>query len=356
MKVRYKKQLGNFTLDVNFDLPDQGVSVLFGPSGGGKSSLLNLIAGLDSEADIAQFKLKQTVYDDTESKTRLKPWQRKVAYVFQDHRLFPHITVRENILFGYKRRNEGQSVDQVVETFKISELLNHYPQHLSGGQKQRVAMARALLYSPDLLILDEPLAALDYNARQEIIPFIECIPEQLSIPIIYVSHDIKEVLRLADYIVVIDQGKIIETGDIAALCVNQPLLTRQEGASFILEGEVIKIIEDDGLLQVKCDQTDIYFSDHSAGKNVKPKQRLRILIHAKDVSLCLSPPTDSSILNCVPVEIIKFEADIKGGLRVSASLGEQKVVAAISRRSARLLNLAPGKKMYAQFKATAIIK
>lgn len=359
MRVRYKKKLKDFMLDVDFEMPDQGVSVLFGPSGAGKSSLLNLIAGLDTETskvDRANFTLKQTVYDDTENKIKLKPWQRKIAYVFQEHRLFPHITVRENILFGYKRRGNTQNVEPLIDAFKIAPLLEHYPQHLSGGQKQRVAMVRALLTNPDLLILDEPLAALDYKSRQEIIPFIERIPEQLSIPVIYVSHDIKEVLRLAQYIVVIDQGKIIDTGEIAALCVKQPLLTQQEGASFILEGQVTDIIEDDRLIQVNCDQASIYFSDLNAGKNIKREQNVRVLVHAKDVSLCLAPPVDSSILNCVPVTVVSLGTDAKGKLLVQARLGEQTIIAVISHRSAQRLNVKAGEKMYAQFKATAMIK
>ncbi len=359
MLVRYKKQLENFLLDVRFDMPDQGVTVLFGPSGSGKSSLLNLIAGIGGSASkttSSQFKLKQTTYDDSKNNIKLKPWQRRVGYVFQDHLLFPHMTVRENILFGYKRCKSRKKIDQLVETFGIADLLEQYPQYISGGQKQRVAFVRALLSEPDLLILDEPLAALDYKSRQEIIPYIECIPEQLSIPVIYVSHDIKEVLRLAEYIVIIDLGKIVATGDISELCINQPLLTQQQGASFILHGNVEKIIESDQLVKVNCDKTAIYFSDTSSGRNLNPGQNVKILIHAKDVSLCLKPPADSSILNCISITIEKIEKNSSGKLLVFSSIGSQTIVATISHRSARLLNVETGKKMYAQFKATAMIK
>jgi len=359
MLVRYKKQLQNFLLDVSFDMPDQGVTVLFGPSGSGKSSLLNLMAGIDDSINktvYSAFKLKQTVYDNSEKNIKLKSWQQRVSYVFQDHRLFPHMTIRENILFGYKRRRSNKKIDSLVEIFGITELLEHYPQYISGSQKQRITMVRALLSEPDLLMLDEPLAALDYKSRQEIIPYIERIPEQLSIPIIYVSHDIREVLRLAEYIVIIDQGKIVDTGNISELCINQPLLTQQEGASFILHGSITDIVEDDQLVQVNCEKTSIYFSDKNSGDNLTTAQNVRILIHAKDVSLCLKPPVDSNILNCIPVIIEKIAEDSSGKLLVFSRIGLQTIVAAISRRSARLLNVKSGEKMYAQFKATAMIK
>ncbi|HED34451.1 MAG TPA: molybdenum ABC transporter ATP-binding protein [Gammaproteobacteria bacterium] len=359
MQVRYKKQLESFLLDVRFDMPDRGVTVLFGPSGAGKSSLLNLMAGIDDNASkitCSQFKLKQTIYDDSEKNINLKPWQRKIGVVFQDHHLFPHMTVRENILFGYKRRKSNKKINSLVDAFGITELLDHYPAYTSGGQKQRVSMVRALLSEPDLLILDEPLAALDYKSRQEIIPYIEGIAKRLSIPIIYVSHDIREVLRLAEHIVIIDQGKIVDTGNISELCINQPLLTQQEGASFILHGSIKEIIADDQLIQVNCEKKSIYFSDRNSGNNLILGQDVKILIHAKDVSLCLKPPADSSILNCIPVTIEKIEENSSGKLLVFSSIGSQTIVAAISHRSARLLNVKSGEKMYAQFKATAMIK
>ena len=365
IQVSYKKLLNNFLLDVDFTMPDSGITVLFGPSGSGKTSVLNLIAGLNiAEFDItgldedknriqntSKFILNKNIIDDSSSKIKLKPWDRNIAYVFQDHRLFPHLTVEDNILFGYKRRNCELHPQDLIETFKIESLLSHMPAELSGGQKQRVAMVRALLSQPQLLILDEPLAALDYQSRQELLPYIEQIHKELAIPVIYVSHDIKEVLRLADYIVVMDKGKIIDQGDIADLCISQPLLTQQEGASFILEGSVSEIIEEDMLVKIDCGEDILITSE-----NMQLDQNVRILIHARDVSLCLTPPKDSSILNCIAVSIEELQTDNNGKLRVLAKLGGQTIVAVISRRSAKLLNVVKGQKMYAQFKATALIK
>ncbi len=362
IKIRYKKQLNKFSLDVDFSIPPTGITVLFGPSGSGKTSVLNLIAGIDQQqhknADQCQSSLiiNDRVIDDSQNKINLKPWFRHIAYVFQDYRLFPHLSVEDNILFGYNRCNSDLVPADLIATFKIENLLQHFPEQLSGGQKQRVVMVRALLSQPELLILDEPLSALDYQSRQVLLPYIEYIHKALNIPIIYVSHDIQEVLRLADYIVVMDKGKIIDKGDIADLCIRQPLLTQQEGASFILEGKVTEVYEEENLLQVDCGENILI-----AAENKVEQQTLRILIHARDVSLCLSPPKDSSILNCIPVCIEKVQSDKSGKLRVIATLGgdsakQQMLMAMISHRSVKLLKIEQGKKMFAQFKATALIK
>ncbi|RDH82648.1 MAG: molybdenum ABC transporter ATP-binding protein [endosymbiont of Galathealinum brachiosum] len=354
IRIKYKKRMNEFLLDVDFKMPEKGVTVLFGPSGSGKTSVLNLMAGLnENEENIQQseFSLNGKIIDDLNNKINIEPWLRNVAYVFQDHRLFPHMTTEENILFGYKRRKSELNPDELVEKFKIKELLNHRPDQLSGGQKQRVAMVRALLSQPELIILDEPLSALDYQSRQELLPYIECIHKELNIPMIYVSHDIKEVLRLADYIVVMDKGNIIDQGDIADLCITQPLLTQEEGASFILKGTVSKIITEDKLVQLDCGENILITAE-----NMQLDQKLRILIHARDVSLCLSQPKDSSILNCIPIIIDELQTDKNGKLRVMAKIGKQTMVSLISHRSAHQLNIEKGKKMFAQFKATAMIK
>ncbi len=339
---------------MDFSVPEKGISVLFGPSGSGKSSVLNLISGLDeNEGDLIESKLilNNRVIDDSDNSICIKPWLRNMAYVFQDHRLFPHINTKENILFGYKRSNSDLSPEDLIEKFKIKDLLDHFPSQLSGGQKQRVAIVRALLSQPELLMLDEPLSALDYQSRQELLPYIECIHKELNIPVIYVSHDIKEVLRLADYIVVMDKGVVIDQGDISDLCITQPLLTQEEGASFILQGIISKIIKEDKLVEVDCGEKILITAE-----NMQLKQKIRILIHAREVSLCLSKPEDSSILNCIPVLIDELQADRNGTLRVMAKMGGQIVVLLISHRSADQLKVKKGKRMYAQFKATAIIK
>jgi len=354
IEVNYKHKFNNFLLDASFTMPKSGITVLFGPSGSGKSSVLNLMSGLRSEKtneNKSKFILNNRVIDDSDNGIKLAPWFRNIAYVFQDHRLFPHMTTGENILFGYKRCNSKLKPEDLIKKFKIKELLGHYPEQLSGGQKQRVSMVRALLSQPELLILDEPLAALDFRSRQELLPYIENIHKELDIPMIYVSHDIKEVLRLADYILIMDKGKIVDQGEIADLCISQPLLTQQEGASFILEARVTEIIEEDKLVQLDCGENILITAE-----NMQLNTKIRVLIHARDVSLCLSPPQDSSILNCVPICIDELQIDENGKLRVIAKIGKQTIVSLISHRSARQLNIGKGKHMYAQFKATAMIK
>lgn len=352
--IAYRKQLKKFMLDTEMSIPETGITVLFGPSGSGKTSLLNLLAGLDDGVIKVEgrFKLNGIDYDDSENRIRLKPWQRNIAYVFQDTRLFPHMTVEENVLFGFKRRNSKLDLETIINLFGVKTLLSYYPAQLSGGQKQRVAMARAILSGPDMLILDEPLAALDFSARQELLPYIESIHKQLTIPVVYVSHDIKEVLRLADYIVLIDKGRVIAQGDIASLCYSQPLLTQAEGASFILQGVVNKLIGDEQLVEIQCDQQQILIT----GSSMPLGKTVRILIHARDVSICLEPPQGSSILNCIAVTIESIEEDHIGQLRVSMLIHEQKILAMISRRSARTLDIKAGKSVFAMFKATALIK
>lgn len=288
-------------------MPGSGVTILFGPSGGGKSTLLNCIAGLE-KSESAYAKVNDVVFDDKENNIHLPAHQREVGYVFQDSRLFPHMTVLDNLLYGFKRAEQPQdyiSKDETISKFALENLLSLYPHQLSGGQKQRVALARALLSNPRLLILDEPLSALDYASKQELLPYLKTIYKEFSIPLIYVSHDLKEVLQLGDHIVLMENGKVIDNGELADLCVTQPLLTEQEGASFILEGEVVKVNEEEKISTVDCQGLELYLS----GNLLTEKQPVRILVHAKDVSLTLDKAENSSILNSLPVEVSKIHQE-----------------------------------------------
>jgi molybdate transport system ATP-binding protein len=354
IKAHYKKSFKNFKLDAKFEMPEKGITILFGTSGSGKSTLLNCIAGLE-KSDTAYLEINNTCYDDNISNVRLSCRQRQFGYVFQDNRLFPHMTVLDNLKYGYKNiESDKQAIDfnKVIEKFSLSRLLKQYPHQLSGGQKQRVALARSILSNPRLLILDEPMSALDYSAKQELFPYIECIHKELTIPVIYVSHDLKEVLQLGDYILIMDNGRITDHGDIVELCVTQPLLTQGEGASFILQGKVIDIDETQSITTVDCKNHKLLLS----GKTLAMNQQVRILAHAKDVSLSLSHVCDSSILNILEADISQVHDPKNGKQLVELNIGDTKIVSMLSIRSVKHLDLKPGIKVFAQLKATAVVR
>lgn len=352
--IHYKKTAGDFSLDAQFILEQTGITVLFGPSGSGKSMLLNCIAGIE-RANLAICYIDNVTYDQSKRGIHLQSHARRIGYVFQDSRLFPHMTINANLQYGYQRAADKTmliNMEDVINRFALKRYLDLYPHQLSGGQKQRVALARALLCNPKLLLLDEPLSALDFNAKQELIPYLESIHKDLTIPVIYVSHDLQEVLRLGDQIVVINEGKIIDQGDIADLCINQPLLTQAEGRSFILCGTVSHHDAEENISTVQCNGHTVLIS----GSLLPMDKSVRILVHARDVSLSLSHNTDTSILNILAVTIHRVYQPENGKQLVECILGITTILALLSIRSVKKLELMPGKQLYAQFKATAILK
>ena len=354
IQIHYKKSFDGFTLNCEFTMPETGVTILFGPSGSGKTTLLNCIAGLES-ADHAAFKISDAAIDDSSANRRLAAHKRRIGYVFQDSRLFPHMNIVKNLQYGYQRAITPKQVttfDEVVERFKLKGLLERYPHQLSGGEKQRVALARALLSNPRMLILDEPMSALDHTAKQELIPFLHYLHKELTIPVIYVSHDLKEVLQLGDYMLVMNEGQIIDAGDLVDLCVTQPLLTQTEGASFILNGTVVGLDKEHFISTVNCSGHLI----HLSGTLLELNQKVRVLIHAKDVSLNLQQAQESSILNILPVAINKIHDAVNGKHLVECLLNKTMVLTLLSMRSVQNLALKPGIKVFAQFKATAMVR
>jgi len=352
--IHYKKTTGNFSLDARFTFNQTGITVLFGPSGSGKSMLLNCIAGLE-RADFSVCNIGNKTFDHSKDRIHLPSSARRIGYVFQDSRLFPHMNIYNNIQYGYRRLTDKTTLiklDDLIDRFALISLLDLYPHQLSGGQKQRVALARAILCNPELLLLDEPMSALDYTSKQELLPYLESIHQDLTIPVIYVSHDLQEVLRLGDQIVVINDGKIIDQGDLVDLCVSQPLLTQAEGKSFILQGTVSHNDIEQNISTVLCNDHNILIS----GPLLPMDQSVRILVHAKDVSLSLSNNSDTSILNILPVTINKIHIPENGKQLVECLLSTKPILTLLSIRSVSKLELKPGKKVYAQFKATAMIK
>lgn len=354
IKAHYKKTFADFELDAEFEIPSTGITILFGASGSGKSTLLNCIAGLD-KADIAYFKINKNYYDNKNLNIRLTCQQRQFGYVFQGNHLFPHMNVLKNLKYGFKRIKHHQhpiDLNEIIEKFSLADLLEQFPHQLSGGQKQRVALARSILINPRLLILDEPMSALDYTARQELYPYLETIHKELTIPVIYISHDLKEILQLGDYILVMENGKIIDQGGLIELCASQPLLTQDEGSSFILQGTVTKIDERHCITTVNCKDHDLQLS----GKLLKIEQYVRILVHAKDVSLSLTHVDDSSILNILKTKVSKINPPDNGKQLIELKIGKTKILATLSIRSVNHLGLKTGLEVFAQMKATAVVR
>jgi molybdate transport system ATP-binding protein len=354
IEARFKLDYPGFALDVDLTLPGQGVTAIFGPSGSGKTTLLRCIAGLERAPG------RLTVES--------QPWQdgsyfmpvheRPLGYVFQEASLFPHLAARRNLEFGMKRvpaTDRRVAMDQAIDLLGIAHLLDRLPDRLSGGERQRVAIARALLTSPRLLLMDEPLAALDLARKNEILPYLERLHDELEIPVLYVSHAPDEVARLADHIVVMEAGRAVAQGALTETLARVDLPIRLgEDAGVVLDG---RIVERDGnwhLARVEFSGGDGSVWVRDSGHAIDHHVRVRIL--ARDVSVALEPQHDSSILNCLPAEVVEIADDAHPALAlVKLNVGKSAVVARLTHRSAAGLDLKPGAQVFAQIKAVALI-
>ena len=356
LDLDFKLVRGGFDLAISQALTLDGVTVLFGPNGSGKSMTLRTIAGLERSANgIVRF-------DDTDwlrsnTGTFLPAHKRPVAHVFQDARLFSHLDVAGNLTFAHRRaKGNGPEVsrDDVVEVFDIAHLLKRMPHGLSGGERQRVAMARALLTRPRLVLMDEPLSALDVQRRAQALNFIEQIPEQFKVPVIYVTHQIDEVVRLANQLVLISGGRVEASGSSAELMsrLDLPPFTGRFEAGSIIEATVKGQNTEFALTRLEVSrnvQIEVPFLDFPEGEIV------RLRIRARDVSIALSKPKGLSLRNVLParIEEVQEEADTAFA-EVRLSVAGQSVRARITRASVQELKLKPGKTVFAMVKATAI--
>ena len=350
--ARFRIDRGGFALDVDLNLPAKGVSALFGHSGSGKTTLLRAMAGLE-RAPGGFFALGEEVWQDGAS--FLPTHRRPLGYVFQEASLFPHLTVRGNLEFGMKRvaPDERHFVPEpVAELLGIGPLLERKPGSLSGGERQRVAIARALLTSPRLLLMDEPLAALDLKRKQEILPYLERLHDELSIPVIYVSHAPDEVARLADHLVLLDAGRVVASGPLSEVLARVDLPPAfADNAGVVLE-TVLGAQEEDYLTRLDFAGGSLRVSR----RRDTVGHRLRCRIHARDVSLSLESDARSSILNRLPARVVELAAtDTPGHVLVRLDVAGTPLLARITRRSAQLLNIAPGLEVVAQIKAVALL-
>ncbi|MBP6701805.1 MAG: molybdenum ABC transporter ATP-binding protein, partial [Halioglobus sp.] len=285
--------------------------------------------------------------------TFVPPWQRRVAYVFQDARLFPHLNVQQNLDFAASRRagNGGASMAQVISALELADLLQREPAGLSAGQKQRVAIGRALLSAPQLLLLDEPLANLDHAAAHQCLACLQQLARQLALPMLYVSHDIEEVSQLADHLVLLEQGRLVDRGPLLDLCGRlDTRLSREEQAAAIVLGTVLRHDPEYALTELEVEGEILLVGQQRAAG-----QQRRLRVPARDVSVCRQRPLDSSILNILPVTLTQLEAEGEARVMLRLALGSQYLLARITRKSATRLQLQVGDRLFAQIKSAALL-
>ncbi|WP_445491870.1 molybdenum ABC transporter ATP-binding protein [Rhodopseudomonas sp. RCAM05734] len=355
IRAAFRGTLGGFTLDASFEVPATGVTALFGPSGCGKSTVLRCLAGLQHLAG-SFCAVNGDVWQDRN--IFREPYQRPIGYVFQEASLFQHLSVRRNLLYGAPRDGSdsgGIPFDEVIDLLGLGHLLDRSSQHLSGGERQRVAIGRALLSQPKLLLMDEPLSALDRLTKDEILPFLERLHQRLSLPVIYVSHDMAEVERLADHLILMQAGSVLAAGPLGVLQSDPslPLAVGRDAAvnfdatagSYDAAYGILTLHVDGGQLLVPAPQV-------TAG------ERRRLRIAASDVSLAREAQQASSILNALPARIVSKTAigpsEVLAVLALGPDGGGAKLLARLTRRSWDLLELAEGMAVIAQVKGVAL--
>ncbi len=350
-----------FTLSVDLNLPGSGVTALFGPSGSGKTTLLRAIAGLMRGRTRGRLPsanrviVNGEVWQDDRQGIFRPPHTRAMGYVFQEASLFEHLNVAQNLAYGQIRVPAAQrrvSLDQAVELLGIGHLLERDAATLSGGERQRVAIARALATSPQMLLMDEPLAALDAQRKAEVLPYLARLHTELAIPILYVSHALDEVARLADHLVLLQAGQVVASGPTADLMTRLDLsLAHGDTAAAVLTATVLSHDATYHLSLARFAGGDLHIPQQAIALG----QSVRIRVQARDVSLTLARQTDTSIQNILPVTVSAIAPDSPGQVMVCLDAQGQPLLARITARSADALQLEVGKRLFAQVKGVAIL-
>ena len=342
-----------FTLDVELSLPAQGITVLFGPSGSGKTTLLRCVAGLEQAH--GRIRIGEQVWQDSEADVLVPTWQRSLGYVFQEASLLAHLSVEQNLRFGIKRLKNPEAnvaLSEAIELLGIGHLLQRDPDRLSGGERQRVAIARSLAMQPRLLLLDEPLASLDQARREEILPWLERLHTSLDIPVLYVTHAMQELTRLADHVVVLQDGKV-KLHDTTTRVLADPAFAASVGgqAGVVLQATVIGHDDTDHLTQLALAAGHLWVAQSALTQG----QTVRVHVHASDVSLTLSEPQDTSIQNRLPGAIESINPDAhRAHCIVTVECGGQRLLARVTARALKDMGVSVGSSVWCQIKSVAL--
>ncbi len=355
--IRLVLPRAGFDLDVEFSLCAGGITALFGVSGAGKTSILRCVAGLERAAT-GRVLINGETWQDHERSIFLPTWRRSLGYVFQEPSLFGHLNVRANLEYGLRRSKAGgtgySDLDSAIELLGIGELLKRRVHQLSGGECQRVAIARALATAPQLLLLDEPLAALDYARRQEILPWLEKLRDELNTPMLYVTHSADEVARLANQLVVLECGRVVAAGSVVEVlaAIDVPVVMGED-AGALLEARIAARDTQWHLARAEFDSGSLWLRDN--GLAVGREVRLRVL--ARDVSITSEQPHHTSIQNLLPCTIESIAPDTHPSQAlVRVSCGQSLLLARLTRRAVATLDLHVGKPAWAQVKSVALVE
>lgn len=353
LSVALRKRRQEFELQAAFTAPTPGVIALFGRSGSGKTTLVEMLAGL-LRPDDGEVQLAGTILTDTTRGIDVAPERRRIGYVFQDARLFPHLSVSGNLRYGLKRaarRPQSIHFDEVVSLLGLAALLQRRPHELSGGERQRVALGRALLSQPQLLLLDEPLAGLDIPRREEVLPYLEALRDWLSIPMVYVSHQFEEVLRLATYIVLLEAGRVLAAGPVEEMSLRSELrsVVASDLVGSVVNGTVAAVDAGGGTvdLTVGSGRLKVSLPELPLGT------RVRVQLLARDIILATQPIQGLSVRNALLGTVTDITADELASVLVKVDVGGPVLLARITENARQALNLQPGDAVWALVKAVS---
>lgn len=360
--LQVRLQRGDFSLELVTELPAQGVTVLYGASGSGKTTCLRILAGLEPTAR-GRVVVAGQVWQDTAQGLFVPTHQRAVGYVFQEASLLDHLSVEGNLKFGFQRTPPARrrsAWDDSLELLGISHLLARQPNTLSGGERQRVAIARALAASPDLLLMDEPLAALDAPRKAEILPWLERLHSALHLPVVYVTHSLQELARLGDHAVLLDGGRVQAQGPVHSLLTRLDLpLAHGDGAAALVQARISAQDADTHLCTLAFAGGEFLLPCNDT-VHLPTGTPVRVRIQARDVSLSLQMPQQTSVLNVLPALVADMADDGPGqvlvGLLLGAGTQSTRLLSRISLLSARKLGIVPGQPVYAQIKGVAMVR